>query len=97
MLESKNANKKRSQIMSNINIFSKNILKKLYLNPVYENVTMNQVKKILRDSFITNESVTASNSLVLKNFKTLNWGVAVEVDNEETDTDTNTNTHKSLM
>lgn len=56
---------------------------------MYENVTMNHVKKIINDNFITTESISASNSIVMRNFKQINQGVAIpNIDADETDADT---------
>jgi hypothetical protein len=86
--ESRLVNLKREHLMSNMNLISKRIIKRLIQDPMYENVTMNQIKKILNDNFITSEPVTTSNSIVLKNFITLRKGTMLDADNEETDTDT---------
>lgn len=87
-VESRLANIKRNEIIRNLNYISKDIVKKLSLDPEYENVTMGQVKKILNDNFVTPEAVTASNSIVIKNLQALRKGMAIDPESEDTDTDT---------
>lgn len=88
-IESRLINKKREILQQNINHISKKILKRLSLNPMYDNVTMNHVKKIINDNFITTESISASNSIVMQNFKQIRQGVVVPIiDADETDADT---------
>ena len=77
----------KSEIRQNLNLISKNIIKKLNQDPQYESVSMNQVKKIINDNFITPEEDHISNSIILRRFFTATKEIKNDTCNEETDTD----------
>ena len=86
-INQKNLIIQKSELKKNLNSISKNIIKKLSQDPQYETVSMNQVKKIINDNFISPEEEHIWNSSVMKKFMEWSKDIPNDTWNEETDTD----------